>query len=87
MQIPPKHRVVILSLLITQLGVWIAQESTRADDLPLRPTRTLSFATDEGTWISTDVSPDGEERRKLSLEGWPSTRSRVSRRTADASLS
>jgi Tol biopolymer transport system component len=60
MHIPPKYRVVILSLLITQLGVWIAQESTRADDLPLKPTRTLSFATDEGTWISTDVSPDGK---------------------------
>jgi len=29
-------------------------------DLPLTPTRTIEFATDEGTWISLDVSPDGQ---------------------------
>jgi Tol biopolymer transport system component/imidazolonepropionase-like amidohydrolase len=28
--------------------------------LPIRPTRTLRFTTDEGTWISLDVSPDGK---------------------------
>ncbi len=60
MHIPSKYRVAILALLITQMGVWIAQEPARADDLPLKPTRTLSFATDEVTWISTDVSPDGK---------------------------
>jgi len=27
-------------------------------DLPLTPTRTVEFTTDEGTWISLDVSPD-----------------------------
>lgn len=27
--------------------------------LPIKPVRTLSFTTDEGTWISLDVSPDG----------------------------
>jgi Tol biopolymer transport system component len=27
--------------------------------LPLKPTRTVRFTTDEGTWISLDVSPDG----------------------------
>jgi Tol biopolymer transport system component len=32
-----------------------AKEST----LPLIPSRTLRFTTDEGTWISLDVSPDG----------------------------
>ena len=30
------------------------------DDLPLKPARTFSLETDEGTWISVDVSPDGE---------------------------
>jgi Tol biopolymer transport system component len=30
-----------------------------ADGLPLQATRSVSFATDEGTWISIDVSPDG----------------------------
>ena len=28
--------------------------------LPLKPERKLEFTTDEGTWISLDVSPDGE---------------------------
>ncbi len=59
MQIPLKYGVVILALLITAVGGWIAQESARADGLPLKPTRTLNFTTEEGTWISTDVSPDG----------------------------
>lgn len=46
-----------------------AQDSTRADTvtpkradgtaLPLEPTRPLRFSTDEGTWMSVDVSPDG----------------------------
>ena len=27
--------------------------------LPLRTTRTISFDTDQGTWMSLDVSPDG----------------------------
>ena len=30
-----------------------------AEGLPLKPTRTVSFTTDEGTWLSLDVSPDG----------------------------
>ena len=29
------------------------------DDLPLQPGRTFALDTDEGTWISVDVSPDG----------------------------
>ena len=40
-----------------------AQEDTSpADDrhLPMDPERTFSLDTDEGTWISVDVSPDGE---------------------------
>ncbi len=28
--------------------------------LPLKPQRTISFSTDEGTWTSLDVSPDGK---------------------------
>ena len=27
--------------------------------LPIQPARTLRFSTDEGTWMSVDVSPDG----------------------------
>ena len=33
----------------------------RSSGLPLIPSRTLSFTTDEGTWISVDVHPDGTE--------------------------
>ena len=29
-------------------------------DLPLKPTRTISFNTKEGTWMSLDISPDGK---------------------------
>ncbi|HXV86753.1 MAG TPA: amidohydrolase, partial [Gemmatimonadales bacterium] len=28
-------------------------------ELPLKPSRTVSFTTEEGTWMSVDVSPDG----------------------------
>jgi Tol biopolymer transport system component len=31
----------------------------KSDSLPLKPARTFRFATEEGTWISLDVSPDG----------------------------
>ncbi|MGH3800399.1 MAG: hypothetical protein ACRDTD_09760, partial [Pseudonocardiaceae bacterium] len=30
-----------------------------ANDLPLQPERRISFETDEGTWLSLDVAPDG----------------------------
>ena len=29
-------------------------------ELPLQPTKALKFTTDEGTWLSLDVSPDGK---------------------------
>src|SRR5262245_31803028 len=32
----------------------------RAGSLPLAMTRTVSFTTDEGTWMSLDVSPNGQ---------------------------
>src|SRR6266516_1788096 len=32
----------------------------KLDSLPLKTTRTVSFETSEGTWISLDVSPDGK---------------------------
>ena len=37
-----------------------AQAAGRANGLPLIPSRTLDFTTNEGTWISLDLSPDGE---------------------------
>ena len=37
-----------------------AKAARRSNSLPLIPTRTLEFTTDEGTWISLDLTPDGE---------------------------
>jgi len=41
-----------------------ASDTTRKtapnSDLPILPTRQASFTTDEGTWMSLDVSPDGK---------------------------
>ena len=39
-----------------------AAEKKKADknELPLEMTKKLEFETDEGTWISLDVSPDGK---------------------------
>ncbi len=36
-----------------------AADATRAKALPLITSRTMSFTTSEGTWLSLDVSPDG----------------------------
>src|SRR5881397_696518 len=37
-----------------------APADTAAGSLPLKNTRPLKFTTDEGTWLSLDVSPDGQ---------------------------
>jgi Tol biopolymer transport system component len=37
-----------------------AAEARRNDTLPLVATRTMSFDTSEGTWMSLDLSPDGQ---------------------------
>ena len=42
------------------LGAQEDSSPTDDRDLPLDPERTFSLDTDEGTWISVDVSPDGE---------------------------
>ena len=36
-----------------------AAQPARGRDLPLEPARTISIDTDEGSWLSLDVSPDG----------------------------
>ena len=35
------------------------KDKKKKKDLPLEPTRTVEFTTDEATWLSLDVSPDG----------------------------
>ena len=32
----------------------------KVQGLPLKPDRTIEFSTDEGTWLSLDVAPDGK---------------------------
>jgi Tol biopolymer transport system component len=60
-----------LALGGTPIEPIVAQDSTKvvvvdtttkykSDSLPLKPERTFRFDTDEGTWISLDVSPDGK---------------------------
>jgi Tol biopolymer transport system component len=36
------------------------QSKKKAQGLPLNPDRTVEFTTDEGTWVSLDVAPDGK---------------------------
>jgi len=56
-------RAALLLSTLAALGrVATAQTAQRADTgsaLPITPVRTLRFTTDEGTWMSLDVSPDG----------------------------
>ncbi len=52
--------VLILALFIAPINGWTERSGGQTEDLPLKPKRTLNFTTDEGTWISTDVSPDGQ---------------------------
>jgi hypothetical protein len=59
-----------------------AAAAARSRTLPLIPTRTLSFTTDEATWLSLDVSPDGRtlvfdllgDLYTLPIEGGTATR-------------
>jgi hypothetical protein len=52
------QRVVgIVTVAICQF--CLSSVPAAAESLPLEPTRNIHFSTDEGTWISTDVSPDG----------------------------
>jgi imidazolonepropionase-like amidohydrolase/Tol biopolymer transport system component len=46
---------VIAIILLASAGSGLASA-----ELPLEPQRQIRFSTDEGTWISLDVSPDGK---------------------------
>lgn len=53
----------LLAALAAPVRVASPQGAQRADTgnaLPITPVRTLTFTTDEGTWMSLDVSPDGK---------------------------
>ena len=42
-----------------QRGAAAAPRDPMQEGLPLKPTRTLTFTTRQGHWMSVDVSPDG----------------------------
>ncbi|MFQ5694370.1 MAG: TolB family protein, partial [Terriglobia bacterium] len=58
------------------------KKDKKKEGLPLEPTRTIEFTTDEATWLSLDVSPDGRtlvfellgDLYTLPLEGGQATR-------------
>jgi Tol biopolymer transport system component/imidazolonepropionase-like amidohydrolase len=59
------HIAVVATLIglatpaLAQRGGRGADSAGRAAGLPLTPSKPLKFTTDEGTWLSLDVSPDG----------------------------
>ncbi len=54
---------LVAASLVFPLSAQSPTDTTRRaqgnGDLPLVPTRALKFTTDEGTWLSLDLSPDG----------------------------
>lgn len=67
---PFRQILLAISLVAIVAGILPAQGKARSkpdttsktapdSDLPVLPTRRATFATDEGTWMSLDVSPDG----------------------------
>lgn len=73
MALAPSRAGLALAAVITCLGASSAPlppsaqtgpgaaASKEAAGLPLKPERTLAFETDEGTWMSLDVAPDGRD--------------------------
>ena len=51
------HRFAAALVIVTALA---GQTGDSKAKLPLKPERKLAFTTDEGTWLSIDVSPDGK---------------------------
>lgn len=61
-----KFKVLLAVFCMASLGLY-SQEKKKdttkkkaTKELPLEPGRTVKFTTNEGTWISLDVSPDGK---------------------------
>ena len=50
---------LLASILMVAAPAPAADDAKQDQPLPLKPARTLEFTTDQGTWLSLDVSPDG----------------------------
>lgn len=66
MRRPPNPLALALALALVansnataQGAAPTAADTTRKGSLPLKPGRTVRISTNEGTWMSVDVSPDG----------------------------
>ena len=58
----PEYRLAFITYVMCSMicSPSIASSAQGADSLPLEPARRISFDVDEGTWMSIDVSPDGD---------------------------
>jgi Tol biopolymer transport system component len=64
---------ILLAICLGTIGVFVLsakafqqasdkdKEKKKEEGLPLKPSRKVTFTTDEGTWMSLDVSPDGSQ--------------------------
>ncbi|PYP49643.1 MAG: amidohydrolase [Gemmatimonadetes bacterium] len=53
-------RRLLVAPLVAAVLPSLSLAAQRPDSLPLKTTRSVDFTTSEGTWISLDVSPDGQ---------------------------
>src|ERR1700761_4018676 len=49
-----------MSRLFFLIGAIAICSVSFSQDLPIKPARTISFTTDEGSYMSIDISPDGK---------------------------
>jgi hypothetical protein len=47
------------AVLCSLLALCFVSVNSLSQNLPIKPTRTISFTTDEGSYMNVDVSPDG----------------------------
>jgi len=52
--------VMALALPAAAQDPEVKKDDAKKEGLPLKATRKIAFTTDEGTWMSLDVSPDGQ---------------------------
>ena len=50
----------LLLVFVTTIKFAGEEPDSLGNALPMEPTRTVSFTTDEGTWLSLDISPEGK---------------------------